>query len=94
MKNKITQIVEDYRTKYPLEYKQVCDYLEQQRKKLDNQEYGNGKGELSALMEIPWTLHKMIEAELSLEERQEFSRLENKKWFAKTFKEFALPTNV
>lgn len=94
MKEKIKDIVEQYRVLHASEYKQMCDYIEDQRKKLADQEHGGGSGDMHALMEIPVTLNQMLIEELDVDERQEFARLENRKWFAKTFKEFSLPDNV
>jgi len=94
MYDKITKIVEDYIEQKPEEYQAVCDYVEQQRKKLKDAQHGQGEGGYSALYEIPAELHEKITTTLDPEERQEFTRLEHKKWFANSFPQFRLPDEV
>ena len=94
MYEKITDIVERYITEKPEDYQAVCDYVAQQRKKLKDELHGQGDGGYSALYEVPAELHERFQKELDPEERQEFSRLEHKKWFANTFPQFRLPDEV
>lgn len=94
MHEKITNIVEDYIKQKPDDYLAVCDYIEQQRKKLQDSQHGQGEGGYSALYEIPAELHERLMKELDPEERQEFSNLDHKKWFANTFPQFRLPDEV
>jgi hypothetical protein len=94
MYEKITQIVEDYIAKKPEEYAQVVEQIEQRRKALKDQQFGQGEGGYSALYELPEDIHNALNKELTPEERQEFARLEHRKWFANTFPQFRLPDEV
>jgi hypothetical protein len=94
MYEKITQIVEDYIKKKPEEYARVIEQIDQRRKALKDQRFGQGEAGYSALYELPESIHTSINNTLSPEERQEFTRLEHRKWFANTFPQFRLPDEV
>ena len=94
MYEKITEIVEQYIQDKPEDYRAVCDYVASQRKKLADDKHGQGEGGYSALYEVPAELHEILTKALDPEEKQEFSRLEHKKWFANKFPEFKLPDEV
>lgn len=101
-KTHIKKIVEDYIKLYPGDYKIVKEGIEMQRKMLLDSEYGqasNTGSEMRALFEIPADLSEMFIMRLTEEEMEWFKaggpdRKQGGRWFAKTFKEFALPQKI
>jgi len=101
-KERIKQIVEAYINLFPEDYATVCDGI-----KLTRNTYADdfasakkhGAPDMRALFEIPVDLSEMFIMQLSEEEMEWFKaggsdRKAGGRWFAKTFKEFALPTNI
>lgn len=94
MREKIKEIVDEYVSKNSSDYRAVCEYIVQKRKSLADSKFGIGENGYSAMYEIPEELHNLISKDISVEERQEFSKFEHKKWFANSFPQFRLPDEI
>lgn len=93
-KKHIREIVARYIRENPEEFKIVKDGI-QMKHQLTHDEYASLEGsEMRALFEIPETLSVMFTTELDEEETIWFKTKQGAFWFAKTFKVFALPTNI
>lgn len=96
----IKKIVEDYIKLFPEDYETVKKGVQMQREALIDEKYGTGVGsEMRALFEIPVDLSEMFIMNLTEEEMEWFKaggvdRKEGGRWFARTFKEFALPNHI
>lgn len=98
----ITQIVDDYKRLFPDDYQTVVEGIKMQRDLLLDQQYGQAIGtgsDMRALFEIPADLSEMFIMQLTEGEMEWFKaggsdRKQGGRWFAKTFREFALPSNI
>ncbi len=101
-KDHIKQIVENYIRLYPEDYVTVKKGIEMQRQTLIDDEFGVAEGtgsDMRALFEIPVDLSEMFIMGLTEEEMEWFKaggaeRKDGARWFARTFKEFALPQKI
>lgn len=98
----IRAIVENYIRLYPEDFAIVKKGIEMQRG-LHLDEFASaklaGSSDMRGLFEIPVDLSEMLITGLSEEEMEWFkaggaSRKEGARWFAKTFKAFALPDSI
>lgn len=101
-KRKIEACVAAYKRYNPREYRMVVRAIEAKRS-MNANEYASIQGaqsDMRGLFEIPQVLHKMIVDNLTLEELSWFKTgqkgkpNEGGRWFAKTFREFALPSEI
>lgn len=98
----ITKIVDDYKRLFPDDYQTVVKGIQLQRDMLLDQKFGTALGtgsDMRALFEIPADLSEMFIMRLSEGEMEWFkaggtNRKAGGRWFAKTFREFALPENI
>lgn len=97
IKNKITEIVIDYKRLFPGEYKDVVDLMKQKRNQTKD-EFASIRGKHSlkshgaverALYEIPETLDGIFSLRLTEKEKEYYRSKQCARWFAGTFKEFA-----
>lgn len=97
-KRAITRIVNDYRKLYPDEYAAVIEQLRLTRaqNKDDLASTGHDGVIHQKMYEIPATLYDMLLARLKETERKEFQdqELGGPRWFAQTFKEFAIAEKI
>lgn len=101
-KKHIKEIVRNYIRLYPGDYEIVKEGVKMQKGLLLDTKFGVAKGqgsEMRALFEIPADLSEMFIMGLEPEEMEWFKaggadRKEGGRWFAKEFKEFALPDNI
>ena len=93
IKQKVENIVSDYKKLFYSEYLAVCDIVIQKRKNTIN-DFGETLDPGSALgrqiLEMPDTLHAIFNTRLTGEELKEFREKENQRWFAKRFGEFCV----
>lgn len=96
MREKISEVVEQYVSdpKNEENYRAVCEYIVQQRKKLLDSKIGDGGKGYYALFELPEELNAAIHKVLTPEEKSEWSKFEHKRWFANTYPQFRLPDEV
>lgn len=95
-KQKIIDAVAQYKQQFPEEYKKFVEQTIDRRKDLMN-DFAEAKGKYAlkrALIEMPETLHNIINDKLDVGEVTEFSAKEAVRWFARTYKEFALPDKI
>jgi hypothetical protein len=95
-KQKIIDAVDQYKQQFPEEYKAFIAQTIERRKDLRS-EFAEAKGKYAlkrVLMEMPETLHNIINDKLDVGEVTEFSAKEAVIWFARTYKEFALPEKI
>ena len=98
-KKHITEIVNNYIRLYPDDFQTVKEGIAMQRG-LHLDEFARSKGsDMRGLYEIPQELHEMLIMGLEPEEMNWLKaggtdRKEGGRWFARTFKAFALPHNV
>lgn len=94
-KEHITQLVEGYKIAFPDEYKLVKEAVEMNRK-LNDGKFAmlDGSKDTRALYEISETLQTVLIMNMTEEETKWFKSLEGGRWFANTFKEFALPSSI
>lgn len=91
----IRSTVEGYKLIDPEEYKLVCDAVKMRRAMILDPKYATIEGtDQRALYEISETLHAMFVATLTLESLTWLKSKEGGRWFARTFKEFALPAHI
>ena len=102
-KTKIKGLVAEYVKMFPAEYDAVCDYVRERRKEMQDERLGVTDGDHTIerlLFEIPETLDGMFNLYLSSDEYKEFRGLNGEeakksaRWFAKTFPEFRIPTQI
>lgn len=101
-KTRIREIVGNYKRLYPQDYTTVVEGIQMQRKLLLDDEFGRAKGsgsDMRALFEIPVDLSEMLIMGLEPEEMEWFKaggtdRKQGARWFARTFKEFTLPSKI
>ena len=87
---KLTDIIVDYKTIFPDEYKAFVIQQKAVRDGLIN-EFASVKGDTileRRLFDTPATLHAMFSSRLESEELKWFNTKEGGRWFAKNFKEF------
>lgn len=92
----ITAIVSQYKREYPDEYSLLCKAIDLNRKALKDPKFAQMEKNSSAraLFEISETLTTMLIMGLSEDETVWFKSVKGSRWFAKTFREFALPRDV
>lgn len=94
-KRSIRNIVNAYRTQHAEEYKLLCDAIAMQRKVLSDPTYGEAKAsDMRGLYEISVTLQEALIEHLSEDATVWLKSKEGGRWFAKEFKEFALPRAI
>lgn len=101
-KKHITQIVRNYIRLYPEDYETVKKGIAMQKGLLLDAKFGTAKdtgSDMRALFEIPADLSEMLIMGLEPEEMEWFkaggaNRKEGARWFAETFKDFALPNEI
>lgn len=97
-KRAVTKVVADYRKLYPDEYAAVIEQIRIERNKSSNDFASTGhEGAIHQKMyEVPETLYKMLQNRLKTHELQEFQDQQagGPRWFAQTFKEFAIAQKV
>jgi len=100
---KIEKIVSEYKRLFPGEYSAVCEQIARGRKELHDDDFGtlNPKSQNDVLdrklHEIPATLFTMFEQALTPEAfTYLFSDADKKgaRWFARKFREFAIPKKI
>ena len=93
---KITEIVEDYKTIFDKEYKLFCKQQKDFRAGLLN-DYAEVKGDIileRKLFDTPANLYTMFVQNLSSEELDHLKSRKGARWFAKNFKEFRAANKV
>lgn len=99
-KHEITKVVRNYKQAYPDEYAAVIDQIRLTRQQQINEFAAtdmNKNNVIEQLMyEIPETLYVMLKAKLSEHAWKEFQdqNLGGPRWFAQTFKEFAIARKI
>jgi len=96
MKEKITNIVKDYKKIFPTEYTAFVKQQIQVREGMIN-EFASFKGDLAIerrLFDTPATLHEMFSQNLNKEELTWFKSKTGGRWFAKNFKEFRASNKI
>lgn len=94
-KTSIQNIVSAYKKQHAGEYRLVCTAVEMQRKLLKDPEYASIEATGNrALYEISETLQQNLIIHLSDSALSWLKTKEGSRWFAKTFKEFALPSSI
>jgi len=93
-KKQIRAVVLAYKRRAPQEYKLLCDAIVTHRMAMKDPKFGQGDGEGRAIFELSETLNTAITQALSLEGVSWFNSKTGGRWFATTFKQFALPQHV
>lgn len=94
IQKKISQIVAAYKKRYPDDYRMVVDAVKMKRG-LTRDQFASIEGSsMRGLFEIPEKLHQSLVIGLAEEEIEWFKSLTGGRWFATTFREFALPTAI
>lgn len=102
-KKHIRTIVEQYIKLYPQEFADFKDAMKMIRASLKDEEFGQAmvgtSSQTRALYELPENLHQMFVMNLEEEDMVWLkaggvNRKEGGLWFAKTFKDFAIPTKI
>lgn len=94
-KTSIRNIVSAYRVQKPEEYRLVCQAVEMQRQLLQDAKYGAMEStDNRALYEISMTLQENFIINLSVDALTWLKSKQGGRWFAKEFKEFALPSHI
>lgn len=91
----IKQVVANYKTLHPEEYKIVCKGIDMKRK-MNADEYArvDGSEDMRGLYEVSETLMNMLVRDLTLDQTNYLKTIAGGRWFAKTFREFSLPTHI
>jgi len=97
-KRAITKVVTDYRKLYPDEYVAVVEQIRLERLKTRNALASTGYDGVieQKLYEVPETLYVMLQNRLTEAELKELrdQKEGGPRWFAQTFKEFAIATKI
>lgn len=101
-KHKIKLAVRDYIKLFPEEWVAFKVQTESLRRTLKDQKFAEAKGtgsEMRALFEMPETLHTILvnnldDAEMDWFKSGGIDHKEGGRWFAKSFPEFRIPSNV
>lgn len=97
IKHKLAGVVEEYKKYFPDEYELVTRMVRDNREELqsDFADLDGMKEVKRAMLELPETLHNMITNELTQEELMHWKQSRKLLvWFAKKFREFAIPTRI
>lgn len=96
-KKAIRDIVTIYKAQYPQEYQLLKRAIDMQRQALADPKYAksdrSGEG-IRGLYEISETLQMMLAQGLTIDQTVWFKTVQGGRWFAKTYREFALPSDV
>lgn len=94
-KNRIKSIVEAYKRNNQEEYKLFCD-ANKAFKRTIRDDYASSDGQVTGrlLLETPETLYLTLLNELEPDELMYFKSSSGARWFAKTFKEMAVPDKI
>lgn len=98
-KKHIREIVELYIKLNPQEFEDFKDGMKMVRATLKDEEFGSANAYTRALYEMPETLNEMLITGLEEEEMVwlkagGLDRKEGGLWFARTFKDFAIPNQI
>lgn len=99
---KLKEIVKNYKTLFPAEYKGLCQIVKQKRQNMKDQ-FGSLKGKDAnkthgvmerGLFEISETLNVIIQRQLDKGEYEYYHSKEGSRWFQRNFKEFSLAESI
>lgn len=93
-KRSIRFVVAAYKRQYPEEYKLLCNAVRMQRSLLKDPKFGVVTDGHRALYEISENLQAALITYLSVDAITWFKEKEGGRWFANTYREFALPTDI
>jgi predicted ATPase len=93
-KKQIRTVVRHYKLRAPQEYRLLCEAVAMHRASLKDPKFGTGDGQQRAVFEISERLQAALVQALSVEGVKWFNTKEGGRWFATTFKQFALPHHV
>jgi hypothetical protein len=94
-KQNISAVVAKYKFAYPDDYALVVKAVEAMHHVVvDDFASMEGSKNMRGLFETPEDLYTMFITDLEVEEMQWFKSTEGGRWYAKKFKEFALPKSI
>lgn len=96
IKRKIKTLVALYRAEMPEEYGLLIRAVEMKRRMLHDPEYATLEGgrHNRALFEISETLSSRLIMGMEVKEIEWFKTIPGSRWFARTFREFSLPSEI